>query len=215
MTAKGKLTEKQEGFAFAVGYESKSYSQAYRENYKVKPETLDTTIWSKASKIANEYKVSTRIDYWKSKKIEESKRAFSWDLKEAEKELRAIIKKNKNDLLRAEQLGENANPAIINTSISAIKVLNETFDKITKEYNDLQKRREVSDMTREERIILLSEIATKSGKESDMIKAIDTLNKMEGDYTSKVELSGEVKTNPYTDLTTEELRRLANVPEDG
>lgn len=118
-------------------------------------------------------------------------------------------------MLRAEQLGENANPAIINTSISAIKVLNETFDKITKEYNDLQKRREVSDMTREERIILLSEIATKSGKESDMIKAIDTLNKMEGDYTSKVELSGEVKTNPYADLTTEELRRLANVPEDG
>ncbi|WP_285004658.1 hypothetical protein [Lactococcus garvieae] len=210
MTAKGKLTEKQEGFAFAVGYESKSYSQAYRENYKVKPETSDKTIWVKASELANNGKVTVRIDYWKSKKIEESKRAFSWDLKEAEKELRAIIKKNKNDLLRAEQLGENANPAIINTSISAIKVLNETFDKITKEYNDLQKRKEISDMTRKERIILLSEIATKSGKESDMIKAIDTLNKMEGDYTSKVELSGEVKTNPFAELSVDELRKLAN-----
>lgn len=53
MTAKGKLTEKQEGFAFAVGYESKSYSQAYRENYKVKPETLDTTVWRKAFEVAH------------------------------------------------------------------------------------------------------------------------------------------------------------------
>ena len=142
MTAKGKLTEKQEGFAFAVGYESKSYSQAYRENYKVKPETLDTTIWRSAYAVASNPKVSTRIDEWKSRRIEESKRAFSWDLKESEKELRAIIKKKKNDLLRAEQLGENANPAIINTSISAIKVLNETFDKITKDYSDLQKRKD-------------------------------------------------------------------------
>lgn len=142
MTAKGKLTEKQEGFAFAVGYESKSYSQAYRENYKVKPETSDKTVWRNAYSVATNTKVSARIDYWKTQRIEESKREFSWDLKEAEKELRAIIKKNKNDLLRAEQLGENANPAIINTSISAIKVLNETFDKITKDYSDLQKRKD-------------------------------------------------------------------------
>lgn len=210
MAAKDTLTAKQEAFAFAVGYESKSYSQAYRENYKVKPETLDKTVWRNAYSVATNTKVSARIDYWKSKRIEESKRAFSWDLKEAEKELRAIIRKNKNDLLRAEQQGEHANPAIINTSISAIKLLNEMFDKITKEYDDLQKRKEVSDMTREERIILLSEIATKSGKESDMIKAIDTLNKMEGDYTSKVEVSGEVKANPFSELSVDELRKLAS-----
>ncbi|WP_339000519.1 hypothetical protein VNN37_02340 [Lactococcus garvieae] len=210
MTAKGKLTEKQEGFAFAVGYENKSYSEAYRENYKVRDGTRDKTVWNNASKLAHNTEVSARIDYWKSKKIEESKRAFSWDFHEAEKELRAIIKKNKNDLVRAEQHGENANPAIINTSISAIKLLNDTFDKITKEYNDLQKRKEISDMTRKERIILLSEIATKSGKESDMIKAIDTLNKMEGDYTNKVELSGEVTTNPFAELSVDELRKLAN-----
>lgn len=142
MTAKGKLTEKQEGFAFAVGYENKSYSEAYRENYKVRDGTRDKTVWNNASKLAHNTEVSARIDYWKSKKIEESKRAFSWDFHEAEKELRAIIKKNKNDLVRAEQHGENANPAIINTSISAIKLLNDTFDKITKEYNDLQKRKD-------------------------------------------------------------------------
>ena len=111
MAAKDTLTAKQEAFAFAVGYESKSYSQAYRENYKVKPETLDKTVWRNAYSVATNTKVSARIDYWKSKRIEESKRAFSWDLKEAEKELRAIIRKNKNDLLRAEQQGEHANPA--------------------------------------------------------------------------------------------------------
>jgi hypothetical protein len=43
-----------------------------------------------------------------------------------------------------------------------------------------------------------------------MIKAIDTLNKMDGDYTNKVELSGLVKTNPFVDLSTEELRKLAS-----
>lgn len=146
MTAKVKLTEKQEGFAFAVGYESKSYSEAYRENYTVSPKTLDTTIWRKASEVANNGKVTARIDYWKSQRIAESKRAFSWDFKEAEKELRAIVKKNRNDLLRAEQKGQSADPAIINTSISAIKLLNDTFDKITKDFNDLSKRKEIAEV---------------------------------------------------------------------
>lgn len=143
MAAKDTLTAKQEAFAFAVGYEGKSYSQAYRENYKIKSEISDKTVWVKASELANNGKVTVRIDYWKSQRIKEAKRTFSWDLKESEKELRAIIKKNKNDLLRAEQLGENANPAIINSSISAIKLLNDMFDKISKDFDELNKRKEV------------------------------------------------------------------------
>lgn len=92
----------------------------------------------------------------------------------------------------------------------------ELFREVLGRYKELQEEaQDAAIMTRKERMVVLSNIAQNAEKESDMIKAIDTLNKMEGDYTNKVELSGEVKTNPYADLTTEELRRLANVTEDG
>ncbi|WP_339011931.1 terminase [Lactococcus garvieae] len=98
--------------------------------------------------------------------------------------------------------------------VNASKLFSDT--KVLLRYKELQEEaQDAAIMTRKERMVALSDIAQNAEKESDMIKAIDTLNKMEGDYTSKVELSGEVKTNPYADLTTEELRRLANVPEDG
>ena len=66
-------------------------------------------------------------------------------------------------------------------------------------------------LTRKERMVTLSDIARNAEKESDMIKAIDTLNKMDGDYTSKVELSGSVKTNPFANLTEDELRKIAEL----
>ncbi|MDN5948236.1 MAG: terminase [Lactococcus lactis] len=79
-------------------------------------------------------------------------------------------------------------------------------------YKELQEEaQDAAIMTRKERMVTLSEIAKNAEKEADMIKAIDTLNKMDGDYTSKVELSGSVKTNPFVDLSTEELRKLANL----
>ncbi|UHU65340.1 terminase [Lactococcus garvieae] len=79
-------------------------------------------------------------------------------------------------------------------------------------YKELQEEaQDAAIMTRKERMVTLSEIAKNAEKEADMIKAIDTLNKMDGDYTSKVELSGSVKTNPYEGLTEEELRKLANL----
>lgn len=40
------------------------------------------------------------------------------------------------------------------------------------------------------------------------LKACDMLNKMEGEYTEKLQVKGEVN-NPMAGLTTEELRKLA------
>ena len=40
------------------------------------------------------------------------------------------------------------------------------------------------------------------------LKACDMLNKMDGEYTNNVNISGEVN-NPMANLTTEELRKLA------
>ncbi len=83
--------------------------------------------------------------------------------------------------------------------------------KVLTRYKELQEEaQDAAIMTRKERMVTLSEIAKNAEKEADMIKAIDTLNKMDGDYTSKVELSGSVKTNPFVDLSTEELRKLAS-----
>lgn len=79
-------------------------------------------------------------------------------------------------------------------------------------YKELQEEaQDAAIMTRKERMVTLSEIAKNAEKEADMIKAIDTLNKMDGDYTSKVELSGSVKTNPFANLTEDELRKIAEL----
>ena len=42
---------------------------------------------------------------------------------------------------------------------------------------------------------------------SDDVK-VDILNKMTGEYTQKVEVNGEIKTDPFKDLTTEELKKI-------
>lgn len=64
-------------------------------------------------------------------------------------------------------------------------------------------------MTARERQAVLSDIA-RSGDDQDRIRAIDTLNKMTGEYVTKIEgnISAEIN-NPFKDLTTEELRKLA------
>lgn len=64
-------------------------------------------------------------------------------------------------------------------------------------------------MTARERQAVLSDIA-RSGEDQDRIRAIDTLNKMTGEYVTKIEgnISAEIN-NPFKDLTTEELRKLA------
>lgn len=135
MAVKSKLTAKQEAFAFAVGFENKSYSQAYREVYNVKPETLDRTIWSKASKIANEYKVSTRIDECKSQRRKEIQRSLTWNFKDAENELLLLLKKNKNDIMRAEKNGQPAKHANNTALLGAIQQLTNIY-KMTIPDND-------------------------------------------------------------------------------
>lgn len=43
----------------------------------------------------------------------------------------------------------------------------------------------------------------------DKLKAVDILNRMEGEYIDKVEMSAQVNSNPFAGLTTEELEKLA------
>lgn len=65
-------------------------------------------------------------------------------------------------------------------------------------------------MTACERQALLSDIAKdKHNKLSDRIRAIDTLNKMTGEYVTKVQgnINADVN-NPFSKLSTEELKKL-------
>lgn len=89
-------------------------------------------------------------------------------------------------------------------------------NEVRARYKELQEQaQDEAIMTRKERMVTLSEIAGEADKDADRVKAIDTLNKMDGDYINKVELSGEVKQkNPYAVLSADELRRLA-YDEDG
>ena len=94
--------------------------------------------------------------------------------------------------------------------VNASKLFSDT--KVLLRYKELQEEaQDAAIMTRKERMVTLSEIAKNAEKEADMIKAIDTLNKMDGDYTSKVELSGSVKANPFANLTEDELRKIAEL----
>ena len=54
------LTGKQEAFAQAVA-SGLTQAEAYRMSYDVSPETLNSTVWEEASRIANDRKVSARI----------------------------------------------------------------------------------------------------------------------------------------------------------
>ena len=65
-------------------------------------------------------------------------------------------------------------------------------------------------MTAIERREFLTEVI-KNGNEKlqDRLKALDILNKMDGEYIEKMQLSGQVNTNPFAGLTIEELRALA------
>jgi hypothetical protein len=125
-----KLTPKQEAFAYAVGYEGKKYSRAYREIYDVKPETLDRSVWVRASELANNSKVSVRIDELKKQKLEEGRRAFSWDISETEAELRFLIGKNKKDLVVAERNNKPAKHANNVALANAVQQLTDLYFKL-------------------------------------------------------------------------------------
>ena len=82
---------------------------------------------------------------------------------------------------------------------------------IKKYIKELQEKAKTSRiMTAVERREFLTEVI-KNGNEKvqDRLKALDILNKMDGEYIEKMQLSGQVNTNPLSGLTTEELRTLA------
>lgn len=65
--------------------------------------------------------------------------------------------------------------------------------KVRARYEELQEQaQDEAILTRKERMVALSEIAREGEKEADMIKAIDTLNKMDGVYIVKTEVSGSL-----------------------
>ena len=93
--------------------------------------------------------------------------------------------------------------------ITASKML--TKANIKKYIKELQEKTKTSRiMTAIERREFLTEVI-KNGNEKlqDRLKALDILNKMDGEYIEKMQLSGQVNTNPLSGLTTEELRALA------
>lgn len=125
----GKLTSKQEAFAYAVGFENKNYTEAYREIYTIKPGTLARTIWNNASKLANKSEVSARIDDYKKQRRKEISRSITWDYQQAERAAKRVLGKNMNDLVRAEVLRESSKQATNNAIIESIKILNDIYEK--------------------------------------------------------------------------------------
>ena len=92
--------------------------------------------------------------------------------------------------------------------VTASKML--TKANIKKYIKELQEKTKTSRiMTAIERREFLTEVI-KNGNEKvqDRLKALDILNKMDGEYIEKMQLSGQVNTNPLSGLTTEELRAL-------
>lgn len=77
-------------------------------------------------------------------------------------------------------------------------------------YKELQEEaKDEAIMKRIDRMVVLSEIAEDKEEKTDArIKAIDTLNKMDGVYTSNVNISGNVN-NPFESMTEEQLKKLA------
>lgn len=137
---KEKLTPKQERFAYLVGYEKKTYTEAYKIAYDA-TKMKEATLYPASSRLANNYKISIRIDEWKLTRIKEERRKFSWSISEAEAELRAVLNKNKNDLLRAEKENKPAKHATNAAILQAIDSLNAIGKRIEDEENDLELRK--------------------------------------------------------------------------
>jgi phage terminase small subunit len=92
---------------------------------------------------------------------------------------------------------------------NACKLLeNDRVVEYIKELTDKAKDERI--LTAKDRQVILSGIAQSIEEEtSDRIKAIDTLNKMTGEYLNKVEVQGNIN-NLFEGLTTEQLRKLAD-----
>ena len=97
--------------------------------------------------------------------------------------------------------GNTASESAIKAGYSA-KYAGVNADKLLKNTNVSKYIKELADKAKDERIltakdrqVLLSDIAnSKEEDTSDRIRAIDTLNKMTGEYLNKVEVSASLET---------------------
>lgn len=84
-------------------------------------------------------------------------------------------------------------------------------DKVLERFKELaEESTHEAIMNATERKIWLTQVI-KSEEEytKDKLKAVDMLNKMDGSYIDKLEVSGQVN-NPLAGLTTEELKKLVD-----
>ena len=82
--------------------------------------------------------------------------------------------------------------------------------EICRYINEMQEKTKTSRiMTAIERKEFLTKMILKEEtKDTDRLKALDILNKMDGEYTQKVEVNGNINSNPFSNLTTEELKKI-------
>ena len=98
---------------------------------------------------------------------------------------------------REKYAGVNADKLLKNTNIQ----------KYIEELQEKAKGNRI--MTAIERKEFLTKMILKEEtKDTDRLKALDILNKMDGEYIQKVEVNGNINTNPFTGLTTEELKKI-------
>ena len=92
--------------------------------------------------------------------------------------------------------------------VNADKLLKNT--NIQKYIEELQEKTKTSRIMTaiERREFLTSMIKDGAVKDTDRLKALDILNKMDGEYTQKVEVNGNINSNPFSNLTTEELKKI-------
>lgn len=97
------------------------------------------------------------------------------------------------------------------------KFAGQNAGKLLKNTNIAEYIRELTEKAQDERILtarerqaMLSDIAKKGLQTQDRLRAIDILNKMTGEYVTKIEGSVSANVNnPFEGLSTEELRKLA------
>ena len=82
--------------------------------------------------------------------------------------------------------------------------------EICRYVNELQEKAKSSRIMTaiERREFLTSMIKDGTVKDTDKLRAVDILNKMDGEYTQKVEVNGNISSNPFSNLTTEELKEI-------
>ena len=92
--------------------------------------------------------------------------------------------------------------------VNADKLLKNT--NIQKYIEELQEKTKTSRIMTaiERREFLTSMIKDGAVKDTDRLKALDILNKMDGEYTQKVEVNGNINSNPFSNLTTDELKEI-------